>query len=256
MQKRLSAVLATAMLLFLAGCSETSSPTAIEGVPSETAVAQSFTDLLSMDAPEISAAANTVDKNKSSVAQINDGHLAVYTDRSTWEDALPPLFRLITEDFENSNTVSVLSCPGAIDQRTGGNGCYPTRREILKVVDVDNELAGNDPSGMVVLAPNFFGNPTSIAGPNFFSDNGVMSFDKQGLRAVGFELIDLFGGLTVDVYVYDADGLIGSFSAAPGFIGVRTQEDITMIKTVGTGGTGGELYDNLTFNYERFGQNR
>ena len=258
MQRRLPAVLATAMLLFLVGCSETSTPTAIEDVPSATSQPQSLTEWIEMGMPEINSAANNINKQKTSHPQINDGHLAVFDDRSEWEDALPPLFRIITEDLENSNFPDndVDTCEGPIEQRTGGNGCYPTRREILKIVNINNANDANGADGLAVITTGFLGATSTSVTPNFFADTAVLEFDKTGLKSVGFDLFDILGPADYNISVYDANGLIGSFVASDGFVGILTDEDITKVEVAGLFGFELEGIDNLTFNYERFGQNR
>ena len=257
MQLKLRIALTTLILVVLAGCSESPAPTAIEAPSSATqpdGEVQSYSELMEQGASISGTALAGTSAKEELIIPTVEGRPAFYTDREEWRKSLSKTLRLATEDFEGSNfpDFNVGSCAGPIDQTTGGSGCYPTRREILKIVNVDNRADFRDPFGVAVLTPGFFGLSSTAVGPNFFDDDLTLRFRESGVQAVGFDLLDPLGGSQYDILVYGQFGLIRSFVANPGFIGIYEGSRITFIEIISRGpGVGGELIDNFTFNHVR-----
>ena len=259
MQQKLRFALPILLLFVFTGCTDTSTPTALEASSSTQStedVATSYTSLMEQGTSVAGVASPATEfpaKEKITVPTI-DGRPAFYIDREEWRKSLSKTLRIATEDFEGSNfrDFSVGTCPGPVVQATGGNGCFPGRREILKIVNVDNVADFYDPFGLAVLTPGFLGLSSTVVGPNFFSDDLIIRFRESGVQYVGFDLIDPLGGSQYDVLVYGQFGLIRSFVANPGFIGINERSSIFLIQVISRGpGPGGELIDNFTFNYVR-----
>lgn len=181
-----------------------------------------------------------------SIQSLEDGS-AFYYNRHEFENEFEG--RLAREDFSGSNfpASSVGSCAGSIDQATGGNGCYPVRREILRNISVDNTNNFNDPAGMAVLTDGFFGVSSTVVGPNFFSDNTRINFGIQGVNAAGFDLIDPFGDSQFTLIIFQSGEFVTSRRVSPGFIGFITERSILQVTIVSSSGTGAELIDNFTY---------
>ncbi len=172
--------------------------------------------------------------------------LTFYTSRPTFEADFPVLTE---EDFEGSNfpPVSVGTCAGPID--SGASGCYPAG----ELVD-GFELGGFPIGDIAILTTGFLGVTSTVAGPNFFSDDSFFNFTgPDDVFAAGFEVLAPFGAETFDIEIFGPSGSLGTTTHTSGtttgtFFGVASDGDpIVRIEITGGTGSSAELFDNLAF---------
>lgn len=236
------------LFVFLAGCSSELASNDEEATPPGN---EAFSGMDEADFAEaaVSAAKHAGPRFEPIVEPLS--HFTFYSDRQAFKKAING-YPSGNENLEGSNfpTPGVGVCSGAINQASGGNGCYPVRREIIKVFHLDNRISSNDPSGgLAVLTSGFLGVSSSVAGPNFFSDDAVIRFNGNRTKGAGFNIVDPFGGSSWHVHVYGPSGQLGVVSTGAGFVGFVTSSYITRIQMHALGGTGGELIDDLMFTH-------
>ena len=178
-------------------------------------------------------------------------HVDYYDDRDDFNQAVPSFWNMAHEDFEGSlaPAFGFGTCTDPVYWVTGGNGCWPERRELRKRFSA--EAVGPSGNEMVAIDPNALGLGTTTMAANFFVDDMEINMTGGGTYAVGFDLIDFFGGQAWDLYITVSGGPNVLVSGAGGgFHGfVSPDYPITKIKFVGVVGTSGELVDDLAYQY-------
>ena len=165
-------------------------------------------------------------------ARTASASLITYSDRSSFEGAVGVL---TTETFEDANVVpgTVIACSAPADS-SSNDACFdPGDIEAGITFNVSN---GQDPSEDLALAgAGSVGAATTNALFTNFSQSTLDIFFGSS-NAIGFDLYNVFLGGLVDVSVYGAGGLLGTFavnapaSGAGAFFGVySTTENILRV---------------------------
>ena len=177
--------------------------------------------------------------------------LDYYTDRPTFDTAAPGL---PVEDFENHliGPNAVQAAPGPWNTAT--NNVVYAPGGLMPGFSLDAT-----PGDVVLLSTGFMGLPSSIAGPNTFADDTVITFPGNDVNTVGLELYAPMGvALTVDIEIFGIGAVsLGTTTTTTGilvgeFWGVKSNEIITEIVLHDTT-DGGELIDDLAFGLTVFG---
>ncbi len=231
-----------ALMLGLISCGQDKSMELTSPVASglKKAGAQSYSEYQGVAAPEVS---NEVIPQQQITAPAN---FTVYTEKAAFaaqnstvqlvnfNNSLLPPFSIGFSLAINSNTNNHSYAPGAIPD------------------GISVEALGNGIN--VVLTRGFLSLPSTVVGPNFFSDDMNIKF-YPGIDLVGMELYNPFGPAILDIdFFAPRDVYIGTLSGVltgttvPNFLGVRISGiTVARMQFRQTGGGGGELVDNILY---------
>lgn len=207
--------------------------------------AQSFSELRPGNLPPVQAPELTEPRF---VLEI--GGLAIFVDEHEFFAGCP---FVAVEDFEGHNPIpGVLACPGPFNSETN-DACF-SPGALQPGFSFDAVPLGGDGS-MAVIDTGFLGATSSMAGPNFFADDGEVVFDPP-VTGLGVRVSSL-GGPVFQIRLYDeSDQLMASIFFPPPllpdlfFVGVRSDTPIARMETIGVQA---ELIDRLAFGRcERF----
>lgn len=176
-----------------------------------------------------------------------------YTDRATFQAANPGLD---LEDFESSlwppGSGIILGCPQPASS-AGSAGCY-NPGELLPGFSMTSPGAGTPGQELVIVdgAAGLGTPPGVILGSNTFVATTRVDFDPP-VAAVGFDVVTVFGGYTVNINIYDASGtLINGQTGVPAgaagsFWGVDSDTPIGAVEILDPTLADAELLDDMEF---------
>ena len=176
-----------------------------------------------------------------------------YSDRATFQAANPGL---TLEDFETPlhpvGSGSIIGCPEPADSN-GSVGCYDPG-ELQAGFAMTSPGAGTPGQELVLIeGAAGFGSPSGVVlGSNSFIASTLVTF-SPAVGAVGFDIITLTIGNSVDVVLRDAAGaVINSQTSVPAgaadsFWGVDSDIPIASIEITDPSGGDVELLDNMEF---------
>lgn len=175
--------------------------------------------------------------------------LVFYTDRPTFNAANPGL---PVEDFEEARVppIGVIGFDGPLNSMTNNLVFQPG--EILPGVSiVDRPMAPGD-TGLAATAPPFGGTTSKAIFANTFADTLDIVFTGGTTFAAGMNLLSLLAASTVDISIFDANGLLlgtmaaNATPAGANFFGVSSTDAIGRIN-VSSRTIQAEGIDNLAF---------
>lgn len=220
-------------------------PPVLESVPSDLPQGSAFTDLEGSPsvAPDVAAPDLATAPSRYRGAE----GLAYYSDRAAFNADYPGL---PLEDFEGTLVPagSILACDGPFDFTTN-NACFPPGA-IKRGIRFQSGVGPHE--DMVVLGAGTY-MPTSLIGPNTFTETFDILFIEGGVYAVGMDVLDnVTESVLIDIYGPD-NVLLGQTSVPTGmpgvFWGVGSDRPILRIRLHSAGGSGGEVVDNVAFGY-------
>ena len=138
-----------------------------------------------------------------------DAALITYATRASFDAANPGL---PTETFEEGNVAAgaVLLCPHPLDS-SSSNACFAPG-EILAGLQLVAEGGTAVPGEELALTGDGFSGITSeTIFANYILDTLRLNF-TGGVNAVGFDGYSLFAASIVDISIFGASGLLGTFS--------------------------------------------
>jgi len=156
------------------------------------------------------------------VDPITSGGLVFYSDRASFDAAVPGL---PCEDFEEGNVPpgGVVGCPDPIDENSN-TACF-VPADILPGIQFASQRAP-DPQGIALLGAGFFGNASKCIVANFFVDYFDVNFPNADMHSAGMDLHCYFPNAdTVNIDIFGPGNvLLGSTTAtcnnAGSFFGV------------------------------------
>jgi len=176
-----------------------------------------------------------------------------YTDRGVFQAANPGL---PLEDFETAyappGSGVILACPQPASS-TGSTGCYDPG-ELLAGFSMTSPGASTPGEELVIVegAAGFGSPPGVILGSNTFVAQTRLDF-SPAVKAVGFDIVTLVAGNSVDIQVYDEAGALlngqngVTAGVAGSFWGVDTDLLIGAILITDPSTADVELLDNMEF---------
>jgi hypothetical protein len=179
-----------------------------------------------------------------------DAALITYATRASFDAANPGL---PTETFEEGNIGpnSITACPHPLDS-SSSNACFAPGDILAGLQLVAEGGVANPGAELALFGDGYAGVTSEMVVANYFLDTLRLNF-AGGVNAVGFDGYSVFGASTVDISIFGASGLLGTFpllltNTGDGtFFGVRSTGELITHITLSSPAIEAEGVDNVSF---------